>query len=280
MMRAMKIKSLFLLILFIMTSAVFAKEIPMLQVECGKVQIFLAPQFFWNLNGIKRNNVMIGRQDRGFYGTVIRYDVGWVGTGHLENKIGETDVKVRFFCDGTEFVPDGKKISGKKFVMEKTSVLHNAKLRYTLILEDDLLTETAELHFLKDEKLSVAYNFMHPWESSFEHFRTLSSSGKIDSGIMPDAENGKMLTFSEPLAASFYSEKLSAALISTVKSEKSSPSNSWLFWNRGANDRKLYFRPLHQYQVKAGEKMQWTMRTHFRTVTLDAWQKFDLSEFK
>lgn len=277
--RIMKIKPLFWLLLLV-TAAVFAKEPDMLQVECGNVEIFLAPQFFWNLNGIKRNGVMIGRQDRGFYGTVIRYDVGWVGTGHLENKIGETNLKVKFFCDGKEFIPAGKKISGKKFVMEKTSVLHNAQLRYTLILEDDLLTETAELHFLKDEKLSVAYNFMHPWESSFEHFRTLSSKGKIDSGIMPDAENGKMLTFSEPLTASFYSEKLSTALVSTVKTEHASPANSWLFWNRGSNDRKLYFRPLHQYQVKAGEKMQWTMRTHFRTVSLEAWQKLDLGELK
>ena len=279
MMQTMKIKLFFLLLLFAV-GAIFAKEADMLQVKCGKVEIFLAPQFFWNLNGIKRNNVMIGRQDLGFYCTVIRYDVGWVGTGHLENKIGETDVRVRFFCDGTEFVPAGKKITGKKFVMEKTSVLHNAGLRYTLTLEDDLLTETAELHFLKDEKLRVAYNFMHPWESSFEHFRTLSASGKIDCGIMPDAENGKMLTFTQPLAASFYSEKLSTALISTVKSENSSPANSWLFWNRGGNDRKLYFRPLHQYRVKAGEKMQWTMRTHFCTVSLDAWKKFDLREFK
>ena len=149
--RIMKIKPLFWLLLFV-TAAVFAKEPDMLQVECGNVEIFLAQQFFWNLNGIKRNGVMIGRQDRGFYGTVIRYDVGWVGTGHLENKIGETNLKVKFFCDGKEFIPAGKKISGKKFVMEKTSVLHNAQLRYTLILEDDLLTETAELHFLKDEK--------------------------------------------------------------------------------------------------------------------------------
>ena len=256
-------------------SSAFAAEPAMLHVQCGKMEIFLSPQFFWNLNGIKRSGVMIGRQDRGFYGTVIRYDVGWVGTGHLENKIGEKDVEVQFFRDGAGFIPDGKKISCRKFMMKKSSKLHHAKLDYTLILEDDLLTETAKLHFFNDEKITVAYNFMHPWHSSFENYRAVSTSGEAVSGTMPGKENGKMYTFSAPASASFYSNELQTALISRVTADKS-PLGSWLFWNRGENDRKLYYRPLHQTPVKAGNIMQWTMTTSFRTISYADWQKLEL----
>ena len=265
----------FVLPVLMMFSSVFAADSGMLHVQCGKLEIFLSPQFFWNLNGIRRNGVMIGRQDRGFYGTVIRYDVGWVGTGHLENKIGETEVKVKFFRDGTGFSPDGKKITCRKFVMQKSSLLHHARLDYTLTLEDDLLTETARLHFFNDEKIPLAYNFMHPWHSSFENYRAVSASGETVSGTMPNQENGKMYTFSEPAAASFYSKEFQTALISRVTAGKS-PLGSWLFWNRGDNDRKLYYRPLHQTAVKTGNIMQWTMTTAFRTLSYDNWQKLEL----
>ena len=272
-------KQLLILLLCIVSAVSFAKLPAVLGVKCGKVEISLASRFFWNLNGIKRNNVMIGRQNRGFYGTVIRYNVGWVGTGHLENKIGEKDVQIKFFRDGEEFLPGKEKISCRKFVMKKSSLLHHAKLDYTLTLEDDILTENASLHFLNDERITVAYNFMHPWHSSFEHFRTLSSAGKAESGTMPDKENGKMYTFTEPSAASFYSAELQTAVISKVTAHDS-PSDSWLFWNRGSNDRKLYYRPLHKYQVKAGEKMQWTMQTFFRSMTQNEWQKLDLEQLE
>ena len=262
----------FIPILLLMFSNIFAATPSELQVQCGRLEIFLDSRFFWNLNGIKRNNVMIGRQDRGFYGTVIRYNVGWVGTGHLENKIGEKDVQVKFFCDDKEFTPAGKKISCRKFVMKKSSLLHHARLDYTLILEDDLLTETAKLQFFQDEKIPVAYNFMHPWHSAFENYRAVSASGEVVSGTMPDKENGKMLTFSEPEMASFYSAKLGMAIFSKVRADNNSPAGSWLFWNRGSNDRKLYYRPLHQTPVKAGSIMQWTMTTAFRTIFFADWQ--------
>ena len=266
---------LFILVLMLISSTVFAKIPSVLQVQCGKLEIFLDSRFFWNLNGIKRNNLELGRQERGFYGTVIRYDVGWVGTGHLENKIGEKDVQVKFFCDDREFTPEQTKISCRKFMMKKTSLLHHAKVDYTLILEDDLITETAAIRFLKDEKLKVAYNFMHPWHNSFEFYRTVSASGKADSGIMPDKEDRKMYIFNEPSTASFYSKVFNTALISKVTSHNS-PAGSWLFWNRGQNDRKLYYRPLLQSKVKTGDFMRWTMTTSFCSISFADWQKLEL----
>ena len=265
----------FIPVLLLMFSKIFAATPTVLQVQCGKLEIFLDSRFFWNLNGIKRNDVMIGRQERGFYGTVIRYDIGWVGTGHLENKIGEKDVQMKFFCDDKEFTPDGKKISCRKFMMKKTSLLHHAKVDYTLILEDDLITETAAIRFLKDEEIQIAYNFMHPWHSAFENYRTISTSGKAVSGTMPEKENNKRYVFDEPYAASFYSEELKTAIISKVTCHNS-PAGSWLFWNRGQNDRKLYYRPLLQSQVKAGDSMRWTMTTSFKTISFDDWQKLEL----
>ena len=249
-----------------------------LNIRSQNIEITLSPKLFWNLNGIVYRNKLIGRQNHGFYGTVIRYDVGWVGTGHLENGIGETELKLTFTRDGKPFTPEQEQIECRSFSMIKHSKLHHAELIYTLKLENDTLTESAELHFLKDQPLKIIYNFMHPWHHTFENFRLISADGKIEQGVMPIDQKGKMLIFPRPLPASFYSDKLNVALFSTVSASQNSPLGDWLFWNRGEQDRKMYFRPLFNKSVAKGEVMKWSMTTTFMDTGAENWQKVDLNK--
>lgn len=247
-------------------------------IRSENTEITLSPELFWNLNGIAYRNKLIGRQDHGFYGTVIRYDVGWVGTGHLENGIGETELELAFTKDGKPFTPAGENIVCKSFTMTKRAKLHHAELTYTLKLENDTISESAQLRFLKDQPLKIVYNFMHPWHHTFENFRLISTDGKSEQGAMPVAQKGKMLIFPRPQTASFYSEKFKLALFSTVTAEKNSPLGDWLFWNRGEQDRKMYFRPLNNRNVSAGEVMRWSMVTTFMNTDAENWQKIDLNK--
>ncbi len=249
-----------------------------LNIRSGNIGIILSPALFWNLNGITCRNIPIGRQDHGFYGTVIRYDVGWVGTGHLENGIGETELDLTFTRDGKPFTPEQELIECRSFSMTKRSKLHHAELIYTLKLENDTLTESAELRFLKEQPLKIIYNFMHPWHHTFENYRVLSAGNKIEHGIMPIGKKGEMLLFDRPKTASFYSEKLNIAVFSTVTAHGDSPLGHWLFWNRGEQDRKMYFRPLFNQSVSAGKVMKWSMTTTFMNADMSQWQKIDLKK--
>ena len=251
-----------------------------LHIQCGDVGVFIAPQLFWNLNGITFGKRFIGRQDHGFYGTVIRYDVGWVGTGHLENGIGETGVEVDFTRDGKVFIPspEQSEIVCRTFTMTKKSTLHHAQLIYTLKVADGVISESVKLQMLKNQHLKIVYNFMHPWHDSFEDYRMRPADGSETSGNAPRSEKGKMLLFEQPETATLYSKSLQTALFSTVSAQNSAPLGHWLLWNRGEQDRKLYFRPLFEKTVSAGEVMQWQMKTTFRRMDFADWQKLDLEK--
>ena len=114
---------------------------------------------------------MVCQKNKGFYGTVLSYKgLGWVGTGHLENKIGETEVKVEFLADGKPVLPGLDKITTSSFQLKKTSVLHQARLQYELLLENNRLLEKVTLEALTESELGLLYHFMHPWESRFQEF--------------------------------------------------------------------------------------------------------------
>ena len=253
-----------------------------LHVRCGDIEIFLAPHLFWNLNGITCKKLPLGRQDHGFYGTVIRYDVGWVGTGHLENGIGETGIKVEFTRDGEKFTPSPEiaTVDCRSFTMIKRARLHQAELVYTLSLAGGVLRESARLNFLKTQPLKIIYNFMHPWHNSFENYRMLSADGKISSGTTAHRDKGKMLLFERPQIATLYSKEWNMAIFSTITAQAAAPLGHWLFWNRGEQDRKLYFRPLFEKNVAAGTSWEWQISTSFRNMSQENWQKLDLEKFQ
>ena len=278
----MKSKFAFIIMLLLSTlcgTAGKTQEKPaQIHIQCGDIGLYIAPHLFWNLNGITYKNHFPGRQDHGFYGTVIRYDVGWVGTGHLENGIGETEVKLEFTKDGKSFTPGEKTVECQNFTMTKRSRLHHANLVYQLKVADGVISESASLHFPEQQDLKIVYNFMHPWHNSFEDYRVVPTDSKENSGTMPRSEKGKMLIFAQPMIASFYSKEWNLALISKVSAAPDSPLGDWLFWNRGEQDRKMYFRPLNKAVVPAGSRFEWSMQTVFRSASPDEWSKLDLKK--
>ena len=92
------------------------------QVTCGAVKLELAKHLFWNLNGIWYEGTQVCRQGKGFYGTAVAFSgLGWIGTGHLENKIGEKEGKVSSLLDGREWQPGAMPAKGKSFTMKKSA---------------------------------------------------------------------------------------------------------------------------------------------------------------
>lgn len=244
------------------------------QVTCGAVKLELAKHLFWNLNGIWYEGTQVCRKGKGFYGTVIAFSgLGWVGTGHLENKIGEKEVKVSFLLDGREWQPGAMPAKGKSFTMKKSALLHQVRLEYEVHLENSRLRETAGIHVEKNSRIGIMYHFMHPWEAIFTEYLLHDRNGGIKEGKFDASNRNRLVPEPFPLFAAFYAPKEKIGFVSRVTAEKPiTGKDEWILWNRGS-DRKLYYVPVRTATLKSGNSYEWSMTTDFFTVPPDQWKK-------
>lgn len=245
-----------------------------MQVTCGAVKLELAKHLFWNLNGIWYEGTQVCRKGKGFYGTVIAFSgLGWVGTGHLENKIGEKEVKVSFLLDGREWQPGAMPAKGKSFTMKKSALLHQVRLEYEVHLENSRLRETARIHVEKNSRIGIMYHFMHPWEAIFTEYLLHDRNGGIKEGKFDASNRNRLVPEPFLLFAAFYAPKEKIGFVSRVTAEKPiTGKDEWILWNRGS-DRKLYYVPVRTATLKSGNSYEWSMTTDFFTVPPDQWKK-------
>lgn len=240
---------------------------PYAQVTVGEIKIEVAKRVFWNMNGIWYKGRPVCRRNAGFYGAVIGYQgLGWVGTGHMENKIGETELKVEFFLDGKPWQPVSAPVACNTFEMRKSSLLHQIRVDYTLKLEKGRIYEDARLTVEKEAKFGVLYLFMHPWEPVFTEYRMVKRGGEEDKGVFSAENKGKMIEVPAPAWGSYYAPQEKIGFVSVVRDTSAAPikNDSWLMWNRG-NDRKLYYVAARTSTVQAGQQFSYKMVTAFFT---------------
>ena len=253
----MKFKVCIILFAAVFGSLLAAKQV----VKCGETEVTLVSRHFWNMNSLDFAGINLCR-NRSYFGNVARFEVGWVGTGHLENKIGEKEVKVQFFADGKEFQPSKKTVEAKHFEMKKSSILLDLQIDYTLTLEDGKLTERAKVTVLRDTDLKLLYLFMHPWCPLFTDAICLKADGSEEK-LSISAMKRNQIAFKNGLTGVIYfapKEKLKAT--STLKAITAVPrgKESFLIWNREV-DRKLYFQPVNKQKFTAGESFEYELTT-------------------
>ncbi len=255
------------IVLALAASTTFAQLPDSFQVKNGKVKIELLKRAFWNLNGIWYDNVDICRKGTAWYGTVIATKTGFVGSGHMENKIGEKDVKVEFFLDGKPWTPVAGVTECKSFEMKKKSLLMTLLTEYTLKLENEVITERVSMKNTdsKNYYVSVIYNFMHPWHPRFTDYSVTGRDGAVRSGVF---SNAKREEFKEkfPQKASFSSSTDNIAFTSQLTSEPDlGKQDFWFVWNRNS-DRKLYYGVSGKI-FEPGREYVWNMTTSFSNKT-------------
>lgn len=259
-------KTLFLLCLtpLLLLGEAESKLPKSLLITSGEVQIELSSRHFWNLNGIWYRGQMVCQKNKGFYGTVISYQgLGWVGTGHLENKIGETEVKVEFLADGKPILPGQDKVTANSFQLKKTSVLHQTRLKYELRLENNRLREQVILEAITESEFGILYHFMHPWENSFQEFILQGKQKQTEKQIFNAGNEGKFIWEQSPLWAALHDPAEKLTVLSIVHSIRPlTPEPEWLMWNRG-RDRKLYYVPGKKIRHTAAMQSDAVMLTCF-----------------
>ena len=248
-----------------------------LTIFAGDLKIILASAYFWNLNGVWFQNIYTGQYEMGFWGTVLKYkNLGWVGTGHLENKIGEKILNLEFYRDGEKWLPDAEAINCKFFRMYKRSVVHKAELEYELELKNNALHENVKIRFLQDSDMDIIYHFMHNWDKAFTEYRVRSRKGKEAAGSMLTRNKGEQLYFDEPYAASLFAPEYGAALVQKVRIVKPLAKDVWRFWNRGDQDRKIYYTAGEKLRILQGAEGEWKMETRFYRMDINQWKKMVL----
>ena len=261
--KKMKRTILSAIILTLAASSVFAQLPDSFQVRNDKVKIELLKRSFWNMNGIWYDNMELCRKGTAWYGTVIATKSGWIGSGHLENKIGEKDVQVEFFLDGKPWTPVAGVTECKSFEMRKKSLLSVLLAEYTLKLENEVITERMSIKNTDSKRfyVSVLYNFMHPWHSRFTDYSITGRDGASKSGVFSDTKREE---FKEklPQKASFSSSSDNIAFTTLLTSpEGLEKLEFWLVWNRNS-DRKLYYGVSGKFFEPEREYV-WNMTTSF-----------------
>lgn len=267
-------KKVFLIMVTILAvNAKAAENMPdIIQINSGELKIELAKRVFWNLNGVWLNGRMVCQKNQGFCGTVISFKgLGWVGTGHLENKIGETELKFEFEVDGKPCRPKTV-INCHSFKMKKSALLHQIRLVYVLQVKNNRIYESAVLKVEKDSEVGTIYHFMHPWEPIFAEYLLRDIENKDNHGVFSEKNLRKFVDGFKPCWASFYSQENKLGFVSLVKDTSKVPNtDKWLIWNRG-RDRKLYYVAMQNASLKAGQEFSAEMTTAFYTASPEQWK--------
>lgn len=262
-------------LLFVLSVNLEAQTPRSIRIESGDTHIELAAHFFWNLSGIWYKGENVGLKGRGYYGTVADFDsLGWVGTGHLENKIGETELKVEFWVDGQPWQATETPVKCTRFEMRKRSLLHKLRLEYTLKLENNSLREFAAVTVEDDCRIRVLYHFMHPWMPKFTEYLVASRTKEMISGTF-STTNQETIPGNNPDWVAFYASPEQFGIISIVRdcSLPSASGDGWLIWNRLLEDRKLYYIPSKRADLRKDRRFESEMITAFFTASPENWQK-------
>lgn len=249
-------------------------DLARITVKCGDLTLLLRQASQWTPGRIDfRGEAMT--TERSAYGTVFSFpNLGFVGTGHLENE-PEPLVSLRFFLDGVEVKEPKAELTGGSFRFERESEVRGFHLSGAIELKDDRLYETTTVSTATALPLNLVYHFMHAWVPTVSEFLAGSDS--------PPTATGGALTDAEETARKFhivdrvdwvavYEPVSGQFAVSRLLAAPSAGGHVSMIWNVPGTYRKYYLKCFDKETVPAGFKGTWRMVTGFGAAAPDAWQ--------
>jgi len=149
---------------------IYPNSIP---ISCGILKVRLDSAKFWNINGIKYNDLPVSVDLSGaHWGTVFQFpEIGFIGSGHTENE-SEKVIDIKIFADGKYIPPENvpELIKCSEFKMIKRSRVRDINFKYSLGIRNNQILESCELTADKESSLNLMYNFMHPWSEKMTDY--------------------------------------------------------------------------------------------------------------
>lgn len=256
-------KSCIALFALIATVVSLGSELPKeFSVNCGNLKVSFSERTFWNLRGIifKGRNVT---SPKSWYGTVTAGQPGikgWVGSGHIENGIGEKNLKLSCKLDGKEWTPSAQETSAKEFELTKESDLGYMHLVYNIKVSGDTVTEDVKINML-ERKIIQIYHFMLPLDRSFKTYTFQNRDGEIINGEFKGKEENIYLR--KPVIFTAHSPALQTKVICKLENPDAISKDSCIRLHDRASFRKFYFVPAPRIKISAGKVYNQKMTTTF-----------------
>ena len=210
----------------------------------------------------------------GWYGTVLGYNkTGWVGSGHMENKIGEKIEALKFYVNGKTILFEELKkqpdIQCESFELNKTSILLDVKLNYKMKLTDNILAEESRLAIIRKCNIGVVYNFMHCWNNDFTDY--LLAGAEIQTSSFTGDDGDKSFIMEKPRYGILFNRNAKYGIVSVVD-KTFSEKTFFRLWSRVPAYRKLYLG-MHGRNFEMSGEESFAMKTSFFQALSDNWRK-------
>lgn len=251
-------------------------DLPRITVSCGEVTMLLRQASQWTPGRLDfRSKAMTTESSA--YGTVFSFpDVGFIGTGHLENEPEEL-LSLGFYLDGQKVETPTAEMKGKTFRLERKSRVRRLfDLTCVVEIKDDRLYETTTVHADSAVPLKLVYHFMHAWKPTVSAYAAGvdAEPGKIIAGPLHDGDDTARKFFirqrvdwmavHEPVSGQFGVSRLLAA--------PGPGKHVAMLWNVPGSYRKFYLMCFDKDTVPAGFTGTWRMVTAFGAGSAESWE--------
>ncbi len=247
-------------------------------VRCGEVTLLFRQASQWTPGRIDFRGAPM-TTERSAYGTVFSFpEVGFIGTGHLENE-PEPLESVAFFLDGEKVEnPEAELEATSQFRFERVSHVRDFHLRGIIEIKDDRLYETATVSTENAVPLKLVYHFMHAWRPTVSAYLAGRDGDAPEDLLRGELRDG------DDVARKFYvNERVDWIAVYEPESRQFAVSRLLetpeegkhvsMIWNVPGTYRKYYLKCFNNETVTAGFEGTWRMVTGFGSSELGEWEE-------
>ncbi len=273
-----------ILLLGLTTPALQAKEpfvpnlgpdLPSITVSSGDVTLLLRQASQWTPGRIDfRGESMT--TERSFYGTVFMFpDIGFIGTGHLENEPEDLQSLV-FRMDGKRVKTPTAEMKGHTFRFERTSRIRAFDLTNVIEIRDSRLYETATVHANEETPLKLVYHFMHAWVPTVSAFiagKDADPDSIVTESLRDDPDVVRKFYINDAVDWVAVFEPVSGQFaVSRLLEAPEIGGHSSKIWNVPPTYRKFYLTSFQNQPVPKDFEGTWRMVTAFGNSAPETWQ--------
>lgn len=238
-------------------------DLPRITVTCGDVTVLLRQASQWTPGRFDyRGHAMT--TEKSSYGTVFMFpEVGFIGTGHLENEPEELR-SLAFFVNGKEIPEPVANLLGARFRFERVSRIREFTLSNTIKVENNRIYESAVVRAAKAVPLKLVYHFMHAWRPSATAYLAGVDGGEESGGVFRNEEEAKgFLVNREVDWVAVYDGPSETFAVSRLLEKPAQGGAMAKLWNVPGTYRKFYLQCFSNETVPAGFAGTWRMVTGF-----------------
>lgn len=244
-----------------------------ISVDCGDIDTRIESRSFWTIYRIDYKGINICKDVFGsHYGTVTAYPgiKGFFGSGHTENA-DENVLKKRILLDGVEVEKPGIKLQGKTMVLEKSAILNKiVRVDSRTTVTGKWIDEEVTLRAGEDTRMSLVYNFMHPWLVTMTEYMAELTDGTMVSEQFAGDGKSKLL---KPVSwSAVYCRDTKLGAVTVVLNVPENRSWYTQYWDQPTSYKKHYMVSFRNETMPGEQDFYYKVRVIPFEAQPDAWE--------